>query len=174
MKTWSCWVALAMGLATAELVGCGGGGDDSGSKEGSAASGTGGAADATSSSNSAANNSINISNLLNTPLVDVSLPVTMLDYSTDIASDFGVLLNAAPADGILTVTATWTATAGGVQIAIPLEFDINKGQLHNPGALAPFSGGVHVSKGQKANVVIINNVAGSVASVHMTVVWTHN
>ena len=165
MRKQTALVAVAAGLMAIAMVGCGGGGDDSGSTSGGTA-GTG------SSAAPVSGGATNASSLLNVPIYNDSLPEVLLDWSTDVNSTVQFDFKTATHDGTMTVTVTWTAKNGGAAVDIPLEFIVNNGQLFNPGTHSPFSAATPVVIGKQRSLVIVNNAAGSVATVHIKVVWT--
>ena len=124
----------------------------------------------------------------NPPAADPEPAVTtrvLLDRTLDVDGEdgFGVLTEATPAAGTVTVEASWTCidliTGGGASIDIPLEFKVNEGvagagSFHNAGHPSPFTGAVGMPAGVACSIQVYNNTSDSLATVHLKATWTAN
>lgn len=78
-----------------------------------------------------------------------------------------------PADGTVSITASWTAIdliAGGAPIDCPIQFRVNHAMLsdHN----SPYGWSGHMAKGEFCEMVVKNNATDTRATIHVRAVFT--
>jgi hypothetical protein len=160
MRKWSWLLAVLLGLPAAVVTGCGGGEDDTAST-GGGGGGTTGAGSSTNGTTPA---------LTARVLLDRSgWPVYPTGPITEPAT------SATPADGIVTLTVTWEGMdpLTGAPVNIPLSVNLG-GVTMNGSASSP----AVLSAGSPANytwdVTLENPNLGTVATAHVTLIWTPN
>jgi hypothetical protein len=178
MKRWSWLLAMAMSVSTMAIVGCSG--DDD--------------ADSTPATTTTVVTNIvggvthtNIVVVTNTPAPSPTPTPTptptpavttrvMADFSQGLAggSSFGYQSDPIPGNGAVHYTAGWTAIdlLDSSLLDITLSFTANDGILTSGPILSPWNGNVVLTAGERGKIQVHNPNPGTMATVHVRIVWT--
>lgn len=156
MKQWSWLLAVMLGVSAAVVTGCGGGDDNTAS--------TGGGTSGDGSSTNGTTPALTARVLLDRGDFQVwggGLPNTFTATPT-------------PAEGVVNLTVTWEAVdITGAPVNIPLSVNLG-GVTMNGSASSP----AVLSAGSPANyswdVTLVNPIPSTIATPHITLIWTPN